>query len=289
MASISTKLAQIVAIARLGSISKAAEELHLSQPALSRSIAALERNYGVKIFDRSRRGVIPTASGRQIVADAEALLRRIRTFEHNSRMHGRGETGRLAIGFGPLAAAILMPGATVTFMRMRPAVSIEISIRPPGALLEQLLRDEIELFLFAGGQIETPEAVETRELGRVRVRMLVRGGHPLAGRATIELSELEAYPLASGTGLDAERLFLMPASVSCDNYHLLREVALGSDAVWLSSPAMCADDIDSGRLVVLEVVDLAPMWSGITLFISKGRVLSPLAQHVVDLCVRQLE
>jgi DNA-binding transcriptional LysR family regulator len=85
------KLQYFVVVAKTGSFRQAAEQLHLSQPALSRSIQALERRYGVMLLDRSRTGVYLTAVGQQLLARAEELIYNAETLEHivgsASRVH----------------------------------------------------------------------------------------------------------------------------------------------------------------------------------------------------------
>ena len=100
-----SKLQQLQAIARPGSISKAALELNISQPALSRSVAALEERYGFQVFNRLGHGVQLTAAGAQVLELAQPLLRNMRSFDKNLREIGLGHAGVISIGFAPLLAS----------------------------------------------------------------------------------------------------------------------------------------------------------------------------------------
>src|SRR6516162_8397322 len=103
------KLRHIVAVARIGSFSRAAEEMHLTQPALSRSIAGFEAYHGVRLFDRVRSGVTLTASGKLVVEQARAILSATGDLERNLRHYSKGEAGRIEVGLGPLLASLLLP------------------------------------------------------------------------------------------------------------------------------------------------------------------------------------
>lgn len=92
------KLRHLATVAEEKSISRAAEVLGISQPALSRSIAAVEERYGVKVFERGRSGTELTAAGVPIVNEVQALLRNIETLDQNLVQYGRGNLGSLSFG-----------------------------------------------------------------------------------------------------------------------------------------------------------------------------------------------
>ena len=105
-----TRLRHILAVARTGSFSLAAEEEGISQPALSRSIQAFEAEYEVRLFDRSRGGATLTAAGALAVEHARNVLAAAGELDRNMSLIGKGEAGRVGVGFGPLVASLLLPG-----------------------------------------------------------------------------------------------------------------------------------------------------------------------------------
>ena len=147
------RLQQVMTVARLGSFSRAAEELHITQPALSRSIATLEARYGIRIFERGRGGAVLTEVGKLAVAEADALLRDARSLEHNFRLYGTGEGGRIAFGMGPLIAGMVLPELSVHFIRERPRLKLISVVQAAGALYGALMDDRIEILFCAGGQL----------------------------------------------------------------------------------------------------------------------------------------
>jgi DNA-binding transcriptional LysR family regulator len=100
-----TKFAYLVTIARTRNFSRAADELRITQPALSRSVAAVEQRFGFKIFDRGRGGVSITPLGALVLKDAETLLRDARAKESVESRRPRGVSLRRCPGtpFGQIA------------------------------------------------------------------------------------------------------------------------------------------------------------------------------------------
>src|SRR3989442_24098 len=132
------RLQQLITVARCGSFSRAAEELNISQPALSRSIAALESRYGFPIFNRIGHGVLPTAAGAQVIAQAEPLLQSMRVFESNLGLLATGAAGTLKLGLPPLLASQLLARLASEFFSPQTQVEIRVSIRSGPVLLEEM-------------------------------------------------------------------------------------------------------------------------------------------------------
>src|SRR3546814_15912393 len=86
------------------------EELHISQPALSRSIATIERSVGFPVFNRIGHGVVPTSAGAQMLAQAEPLLQSMRVFDRTVGLLAKGQAGTLEIGIRPLPASQILAG-----------------------------------------------------------------------------------------------------------------------------------------------------------------------------------
>lgn len=276
------KLRQIVTVARHGSFSRAAEELHITQPALSRSIAAFEARFGVRIFERGRKGVTLTVLGIDVVNKAEDLLRRVRSFDHNLHLSGRGDAGKVALGMGPLVASIALPGLSTHFLQHRPRLRLHTISKPATALLTELLDDRIEMMFCAQGLVAPHEDLEVRPLGHMRLAMLVRASHPLAGKE-VTLSEVAAFPLLSGVEMTALAMESKCGAFICDNYHILREAALNTDGVWMSSPQFASEDLRTERLAKLALVDNPqPPQVTICLIRRRDRTPSPTAVAVVD-------
>lgn len=104
-----TKLRHAVAVAREGSFSAAAELVHISQPALSRSIQMLEARYGMVLFERGRAGARLTLQGAEFIGIAEELLRRAASVDEQLQLVGRGRPAEVSFGIGSASAASFLP------------------------------------------------------------------------------------------------------------------------------------------------------------------------------------
>lgn len=276
-----TRLRHIAAIARTGSFSRAAEDLHITQPALSRSIATFEKRFGLRIFDRDRSGVMPTAMGRLVIEEAERVLRAARDLDHNLRLYARGEGGDLAIGTGPLLA-MMLPDLGRRLLEESPAIQLRASVRTPDHLVQELLDDRIELIFGNSWAIRDIPDLEFSSVGSVRLAFLVRAGHPLTRQAGLTLEMLAEYPPASAAGSSITGLSTATGSFICDNYHVLRDLVSQTDCVWLAAPSVFAEDIAAGRLAALEVEDFRDIDSEVALITRRNRTLSPAARSLVD-------
>ncbi|CAN7249440.1 LysR family transcriptional regulator [Phenylobacterium sp. LjRoot219] len=286
------KLNHLLVIARTGSFSRAAEELRITQPALSRSVAALEQRFGFRIFERGRGGAAPTAVGALVLADAEALLRDARSLEQNLHLYARGEAGKVAFGMGPLIASLTLRKLAAQMMAARPQLQIRCSVKSADVLLRELADGEIEMLFCATEQITRTPEIAIQPLQAVTLAMIVRAGHPLAGKTGLTLADVVAYPIAHSAHAAAEELhaesrFARGGALFCDNYEILRQVVLDGDAVWMSSPQMVADDLAAGRLALLDVADIPARRSEIGVVRLKGRTSSPAASAVTA-CVAEL-
>lgn len=90
-----------VTVAEFGTVSKAAQQLRVAQPALSRQIANLEREFGLKLFDRARGRLVLTGEGEQLLGDCRMLLNQANAIGERAQLLRRGETGVLRLAASP--------------------------------------------------------------------------------------------------------------------------------------------------------------------------------------------
>jgi DNA-binding transcriptional LysR family regulator len=273
------KLQHLVAVARCGSFSRAAAELNLSQPALSRSIAGIEQRYGFPIFARLGHGVEPTAAGAQVIAQALPLLQELRVFDSNLRLLGAGKAGTLAIGMAPLLASQFLPRLAAAFFEGEAQVGLRALIRPGPELLDALQADRIELFFFPESHVEPSADVEVDPIGTMKAACVVRAGHPLAGRRDLTSADLAPYPWASSVEAGGPPATPVRGRLTCDNYHVLRDTVLHSDLVFICSNAFVAQELEQGSLREIMVADIPLPPTGLYMAKLRGRVISPLAHE----------
>jgi LysR family pca operon transcriptional activator len=277
-----TRLRHIVAVARNRSFSRAAEEEGITQPALSRSIAAFEQRHGVSLFDRGRGGVHPTGAGLHVIEEAKKLLAAASDLERSLKRYPGGEAGRIAFGLGPLIASLFLPRVAASLLNTWPSIQILTLTRTPNQLVADLLEDRIEMILGNNWNLGRVPGTELERLGNLAIAVMVRAGHPLTRPGRPTLADLEDYPVASAVELNEGSATGCAGSFVCDSFAVLRETVLATDCFWMSSPAFLAGDLREGRMVQLDVTDLAAGQSDICLVFKRGRTRSPAATAIAD-------
>ncbi|HKX79350.1 MAG TPA: LysR family transcriptional regulator [Novosphingobium sp.] len=277
------KIRHLLRVAQTGSFSRAAEELNITQPALSRSIASLEQQFNVRLLDRGRGGATPTAVGRLVLADAQVLVRDADLLAGNMHSYGRGEAGRLSVGVVPLFASLILADVSAAILTARPRLQLRTSVKGRRKLLRELLEHEVEILFSVDGRIASTETLDVVPLGELTVGAFVRAGHPLADRKNLALGDLGQFPYAAANELDLPFPHEPGGALFCDNFETLREVALRSDVVWVSSTSTAVDDLASGRLIRLPV-DAPPFGRHRLVLVSlRGRTISPMAHEFIAL------
>ena len=192
------QLRHLISLAQTGSFSKSAVAVFLTQPALSRSIRALEAELGQLLFDRIGRRSEVTPYGREVVERARQLVLAADDLRDSGTQLARGLAGSLRIGLGSGPGALLMTPLLMHMATQHPHLQLEIS-RARTDLLERSLRERTldALVVDARSLVPAPDlrATETYEM---RGAFLCRRGHPLARkRGGLNFDRLRAYPIAS--------------------------------------------------------------------------------------------
>jgi len=189
-------------VAARGSFSAAAESLAYTQSAVSQQIAALEREAGMQLVERSARGVHLTDAGRVLVSHAEDILRRLADAEAELEAMAGLRGGRLRLVAFPSAGASIMPEAVARFRERHPAVDITLAPAEPDDAVDALRAGEADI----GLMIETTWAAPGED-GLLRTHLLddpmyivLPVGHPQAGRARVRVADLADDPWILGSG-----------------------------------------------------------------------------------------
>jgi DNA-binding transcriptional LysR family regulator len=186
---------------------RAAERLHISQPPLSRQIAALEKELGIDLFDRRARRPVLTHSGLKFLEDARAVIIGFDQACQNARLAARGDLGRLAIGFMMHAAYTVLPGLTRRYMAKHPGVQLELREVVPAILADAVLTGQFDAaIMFDPGIVR---GMQTQTIHRERLCLAVHASHRLASRKASG-----ANKTVSARQLSHEALIAAPAGIS---------------------------------------------------------------------------
>lgn len=176
---------EVVAIAERGSMRAAARHLQIAQPALTRSLALLERELGAPLFERRARGVVATPLGEAFVARARSILTEIRrTREEVEQLRGAG-TGTVTVGLSIAAHLALLPPSLRPFRTRYPDIRLHI-IEGFYPTLEERLRDgTVDFYIGPDGGAQPVPQLSREILFHNRRIVLCRAGHPLAAATSL--------------------------------------------------------------------------------------------------------
>ncbi|MEP6789784.1 MAG: LysR family transcriptional regulator [Ramlibacter sp.] len=287
------RLTHILALADEGNFSRAAERVHLSQPAFSRSIQAAEAELGLKLFDRGTVEASCTPSGAFVVERARRLLQENGRMEREVAMFRERVMGDVAIGSGPFPAATLMPALMQELRTRFPGIRSRVLVNNWRYLIEYLRKEEVDFFVADAREVPPDDDFTVTPIVRQRARFFVRTGHPLSGRRTLTLQDVAQFGLASGRltalaaaglrhimGLTAEQE--LPIVVECDDIHLVKCITLGTDTVMIGTADIVKDELAAGQLSALEIKGVPKTYAEISVVALRGRSPSPMAEFAVD-------
>lgn len=280
------------ALAEEGSFARAARTLHLTQPALSRSIQELERRTGIKLFDRNQGQVEPTNLGRVFLARARELLGHAEALDREvSTMRGSG-AGSLVVGSGTFPTEIFMGAAAGAFLGRNPDVGFRLVNDDWIALIAALRRRELDFVVAAPPVEEESNDLEVTCLSLRQGYFLVRPSHPLLSRPALALADVAACPIACAGQLPATITEVLLEArggrgagrpvpdVACNSHELMRRITATTDHLMLSTLSANTEALAAGALVALPLVDrrLATTFAILRL---EGRTLPPVADEFI--------
>lgn len=293
------RLQHVVTLAEEGNFRRAAERVHLSQPAFSRSIQAAESELGLPLFDRGPTEARCTPAGAFFVERARALLLQNTRLERDMAMFRDREVGDVTFGTGPFPAATLVPAALGEMRKRYPHVVVRVRLGNSQDLLDCVRREEHEFFVANARRVPRTGVFDVRSLGRIRGGFYVRSGHPLLGRKAAHVQDLLPYGIGAGKLPDDVSLHLarnmglgdaarLPLAVECDDVHLLKRVALESDTAIIATDDLLATELGEGRMALLHVRDFPPdlSHSQVAVVSLAGRTPSPAAAYLIEMLVQ---
>lgn len=189
------RLRAFAVLAEEGHVTRAAERLGMAQPPLSRLLKGMEAELGVTLMHRLPRGVRPTAAGEALLAEAQVLLARAARLPETVRRAGRGEEGRLAIGFTSSAALHpFVPAALRAFRNRLPAVALQLEEARTIELVDALRNERLDA-AFVRSPVGGQPVLRLEPVLDEPMLAALPAGHPLAaGQGDLALAGLAAEP-----------------------------------------------------------------------------------------------
>jgi LysR family transcriptional regulator, benzoate and cis,cis-muconate-responsive activator of ben and cat genes len=190
-------LRYFAAVAELRNVTQAARRLHVAQPALSRQIQDLEEELGLKLIERSTRGIKLTETGKFFADEARAVLARAEEALRAVRALGRGEIGELRVGYAPSPTSEILPRALAVFQKAAPSVRVTLLDLASDDLERALLDERVHLCVMVKPGSRPQPGILFEEIVRYSLRVAVARQHRFARMRKVPLRYLLDEPLAA--------------------------------------------------------------------------------------------
>lgn len=261
-----SQLAAFVEVARGGSVSRAAEALFVTQPAVTARLQRLEDDLGAPLFIRTPRGMRLTEAGDAFLPYAVRALETLADGRRLVNAFERGGAGRLALGAAPAVSTYVLPSLLKRFTLGHPRVEVSVRTGHSEEILELVLRERVDLGLVRA--MRHPD-VESTPIYEDELVLVVEPHHDLAARGSIELADLgdEQLILFDRTSSYTEltnALFrgagVVPVGVmELDNIDAAKKMVQEGFGVALLPHTAVADELAAGSLRQVEITDAEPV------------------------------
>lgn len=283
----SQKLKHLLAIVEHGTFSDAARAVHLTQPALSRSIRSLEDELKAQLFDRGARRARLTVFGELVAERARRIRLEMTQLQRDMELLRGAQEGQLNVGFAPGPAALLLTPFLIHMAQHHPRVKVRTEVSATQTLLESLHHESIDAIVGDGYILRAASNdVEFEPLGDLQAGLVCRAGHPILSEPVVDFDTIRRYPLATTTlstaitrrltdlwGPEAEqdRLF----TLHCNDLETLRQVTLASDTMLFGILAITRQDRANGTIVEVPITPDPGRYGHYGIARATGRTLSP--------------
>lgn len=259
------QLTAFVEVARTGSVSRAADALFITQPALTARLQRLEEDLGARLFIRTRRGTRLTEAGDAFLPYAVRALETVADGRRLVNAFERGGAGKLAIGAAPAVSTYVLPGVLKTFAVGHPRVAVSVKTGHSEEVLELVLREQVDIGLVRA--LRHPE-ITSVPLYEDRLLLVVEPTHRFAHEETIAFQEIsdEQLILFDSTSSYHEvtsalfrRAGVVPLGLmELDNIDAAKKMVQEGFGVALLPHTAVVDELEAGALCEVEIADAEP-------------------------------
>ena len=280
-------LEHLLAVAETGSFSRAAEQQHLTQSALSRSIQTLEDDLGARLIDRTGKRNELTPLGQAVAVRARRMVLEAAELRRSAELLKQGDLGAIRIGLGSGPGVMLMVPFLVHMARHHPGV--QVSVSPGGTELQlmQLRQRTLDALVIDVRRIAPAPDLTIANLAELRAGFVCRSGHPLLQvGGPVSFDDLLRFPLAS-TPMSVEVAHMLvnlfgpradpqqTVSLRCDDITSLIEAVKASDAIYLGILAAARVGIEAGLLAELVTAPRLTIGARFAFITLAGRTEAP--------------
>ncbi|EJE53189.1 transcriptional regulator [Acidovorax sp. CF316] len=289
----------LLAVAETGSFSRAAEQLYLTQPALSRSILAMEDELGAPLIERAGKRKALTPLGVLVAARARRIGLEVSELKRSASLLAGLEIGSAKLGLGPAPTAMLAVPLLQHMLAQHPRIHIQLSSGPAELQLQSLRARTLDALVIHRRTLPPADDLDVELFPDMRLGFVCRSGHPLHGAAQVAFAQLRQYPLA-GTGLSDEAVHSLNAhfgrtahfsealQIQSDEVACLLDVVRTTDAVFLGTIEAARALIDQGELAELRLTRPLRLTSQFAFVTLEGISQAPALKVVRDFCAQRM-
>jgi DNA-binding transcriptional LysR family regulator len=285
------QLRSFLAVARCESFTRAAEETHLTQPAVSAQIVMLEREYDARLFDRIGKRIEITEAGRVVLAAAEDILRRVEELNEEMRDLEGLKRGRLRLGASLIVGIYLLPEAIGLFKKTYPKLELTLRIEYARHIVEHVLAGDVDLGIIGEGNPICDERLVVEPFARDELVLIVDPRHSWAGRKSVSAGELggESF-IISEKGSATQQIIVsrlaeagaaLNVEMELGNIEAVKRAVEAGLGISIMSRCAIERDVEERRLVAIKLSDL-PMARNLSFVRRRGQRASNAARAFMD-------
>ena len=254
---------QVVAIAKLGSFVRAAEELGIAQSTLSKGVARLEDELAVKLFDRSGTGALPTPVGQYVAARAGHIIAEASRLQREIELVNGGEIGQVRIGLGTGLAPVFLPRFALALNKRYPQLRLYMIIKQRHELIEEVKGGRLDMLILAAEEDLATHELQCVEVMRQTIIAVAASHHPLAGRKGLTAEVFASFPGATNSlaaQFTTRELLGLTGDQEDNSSHFqinefaaIRALVISGAATSIAYRHLFAEDLEARRVVRLDI------------------------------------
>lgn len=287
-----SQLELLAAMDRTETLSAAAREVNLTQPAASRLLRELSSDLHIVLFDRIGRTLRPTAAGRALIRKAVSLIADLDRTQQEIEAIDSGLIGTVSIGAGVSSCYVIVPTALKLLMDDSSQIAVSVHEGPMDGLLARLRAGQIDLLIGRFSRDQDMSDIKTQDLYRPNVVAVSGVRHPLVSRRSLQWDDLYGYPWIlpeAGTAMRSaveahfRKQKRRPIRALVESSSIQANVALLNtlELIWVLSLDVAKYFAELGALRILKVEPLPPPGAFVLAQLN-GRILSPAAKKLAD-------
>lgn len=241
-------------VAELGSINKAADELFMSQPTLSKRISRLEQNLNVKLFYRHSSGMQPTEVADYLIQNGQLVQAKLDSMVRHVERLASLEGGTLNVGVGPIIEQLYYPDVLLAFVKATNNIQMQLKTANSNALLKMIIDGHIDIAVGPFNKEALPDDLVCAPLQGAPVIFAAKPSHPLIGQSNLNWNDIMAYPkicprAEQSTTIPGKHKSLIGSlRIACDNYTTAISLVQNSDFITAGPRLLFQQQINDGTL-----------------------------------------